>query len=236
MTEPRQQPPGGPLGPPMGPYAQQGPQAPPTYAPADPYPAGGSPYPAPAPGYPGYGPQFGPQPLPTNDIGRYRPPGPSRGLLFGVGAAAVIAGLLLAAMFLRPPAPQPQPTATPNAGASASPSIPAKGLPFTMPSDAKSTGTWEIVDHQWTADGVSVHVRVNALTGTCSYSFAAFGKNSSQTTHPAPGDRQPELDAGILRAGESVDGYVFLPLQRGDATLLLTTALDRPISALPISG
>jgi len=125
---------------------------------------------------------------------------------------------------LRPPGTAASPTA-----AAATPTTP--GLPFSMPSDPDSTGTWEIVEREWTGSGVSVRVRVHASTGTISYGFSAFAAGSAQTTNPIPGTKRPELRSGVLEAGESVEGWVFLPIPRGDATLFLTTSAGRAYSA-----
>nr|NLI50106.1 hypothetical protein [Propionibacterium sp.] len=218
-----------PQGPyPQGPYPQapypQGPYPQAPYPqgsyPQGPYPQapyGGVPQPSPTP----------PVRRPGADISQYAAPRlrPSLAVAFLLGVALVGVAFVVA---LGGGLPTPRPGAVPTATA-ATPTTP--GLPFSMPSDPDSTGTWEILEREWSSTGVSVRVRVHAATGTISYGFAAFAAGSAQTTNPVPGTRKPELRTGVLEAGESVEGWVFLPIPRGDATLFLTTSAGRAYSA-----
>lgn len=175
-------------------------------------------------------PQAGPGPT----IESFRAPRASRGALMAVAALLGFLAVAFGAFLLRP-APIPgAPAATGSPRPAATASVP--GMPFSMPLDPDSTGTWEILDRQWTDEGVSVHVRVTALTGRCSYGFLAFGKGSTDITHPGIGTQTPQLRTGTLDAGQSAIGYVFIPVERGDAMLVLTTSLGRQISALPVAG
>lgn len=210
MTD--QRPPFGPQGPhaPQGPYTPQGP-----YVPQAPQPAPWQP--------------AAPRPA---DISQYAAPRPRRSLVAALIAGVVLVALAFLFVFqggLRTPAATPSPTAS-----AARPSTP--GLPFAMPLDPDATGTWEIVEREWSTTGVSVRVRVHANTGTISYAFSAFAAGSAETTNARPGTRTPELGSGVLEAGESVDGWVFLPIPRGDATLFLTTAAGRAYSAQQITA
>ncbi len=207
-----------PQGPyPQGPYAQ------------GPYPQG--PYPqGPYPQGPG---ASGQQPAPRADISQYAAPKPRWTWAIALLLGLVLTGVAFAAAVqggFRPPTATPSPTA----GAAATPATP--GLPFTMPSDPQSSGTWELLEQEWSSTGVSVRVRVWANTGTVTYGFAAFAAGSAQTTNPTTGTRKPEVRSGVLRAGESVEGWVFLPIPRGDATLFLTTSAGRAYSALGITA
>lgn len=199
---------------PQGPYAHQS-------APHGPY--------APGPYAQAPGPNGAPA-APPPDISRYAAPKPRRSILVAVLLALALTGVAFVVALqggVRPPATTPSPTA-----GSTTPATP--GLPFTMPSDPQSSGTWQIVEREWTDSGVSVRVRVFANTGTVTYGFSAFAAGSVQTTSPTTGPRTPVLRSGVLRAGESVDGWVFLPIPRGAATLFLTTSAGRAYSALEV--
>lgn len=146
--------------------------------------------------------------------------------------AAVLAGAV--AVPLVTPAVRPSGAATPTPSATSVTPVP--GMPFKMPSDPQSGGTWEILETRWTPEGVSLKVRVTCTQGKCSYGFMAFGQSATTLTRPTTGPDTPELDTGTLQAGETASGYVFLEIDRHDATLILTTAIGRQISALPIKA
>ena len=149
-----------------------------------------------------------------------------------VVAAAVLVGVLIAGMLLQS---TPLPTATPTSAAPA-PVSQGPGLPFTMPSNASSTGRWEVLSQEWSARGVTLRVRVSCDTGTVTYGFKAFPNSGMDVVDPSPGSRTPALSTGTLRPGETASGYIFLELPRGAATLILTTSAGRQISALPITA
>lgn len=142
-------------------------------------------------------------------------------------------GIVLGGLYARFVAPSPSPTATPTPTRSV-PSGP--GLPFEMPNNPTNNGRWEILDQLWENDGVSLRIRVSADSGQISYAFAAFPNNGKQAVQPEFGTRTPIIDRGYLRAGETETGWVFLPLPRDDATILLTTAQGLQISAQAIKG
>lgn len=190
------------------------------------------------PQVPGYGPTpagrtpLGQQPLPTNDIARYAPPKPVGPVLAVVAGVIVLVAIVVAGLFLqRPVEPVAPPSPQPTASQSDKP-----GQPFTMPNNSSGTGRWQVVGREWTSEGVLVQVRVWCDTDTCSYGFTSFANNGSEAVDPAPSPRQPQLGRGAITAGNSVTGYVFLPLPRGAATLILTTSAGRQMSALPIAA
>lgn len=168
------------------------------------------------------------------DIDAYAPPKRSGGGWWFALIGLVAVGAVLAALFLRPPAQRtdpPSPTATTPAAEAAGP-----GMPFTMPGSTQSHGRWEMIEHTWTSDGVIVRVRVTADSGRVSYGFVAFSNTGTDVYEPGSGAPEPEIGSGTLTAGQSIEGHLFLQLPQGDATLILTTAQGRQMSALPIPG
>lgn len=242
---------GAPSSPPQGPYGQQ--QAP--YGPPPPWPPGAPYGQASAPPYAHPGGQawngtpqgpapaayggpptgqapLGQQPLPADDIGRYAPPRQTGPILAVVAGVLVLVAVVVAGLALQNPlVPAPTPTATPTAGASALP-----GHPFQMPNNARATGRWEVLGREWLDEGVLVQVRVACDTDVCSYGFTSFSNQGNSSVDPAPSPRQPQIGRGSLQAGQSASGYLFLPLPRGAATLILTTSAGRQVSALPIDA
>lgn len=168
------------------------------------------------------------------DINAYAPPRRGGNGWWLLILGGVLLGLVAAA-FLVPrglPAPAPAPTPSTNTSAPVGP-----GMPFTLPNSPSNNGRWEVVSHQWTSTGVQVHVRVHADTGRISYGFVAFANVGTSVYEPEAGAAPaPELSTGTLRAGESAEGNVFIPIPRGQSTLILTTEGGRQMSALPIPG
>ena len=167
------------------------------------------------------------------DINAYAPPKRSGAALWFVLAAVVLAGIVLAVIFMRPAAPDPAASPKPSV-TSAEPSGP--GMPFTMPDSQRSSGRWEILSQEWTGGGLLLEVQVHADVGTVSYAFVAFLNSTSGVYEPTEPPLGPPLDRGTLVAGQSESGYVFLPMPRGDTTVILTTRAGQQMSALPITG
>ncbi len=203
--------------PPANPYAQGRPNP---YTPQNPY----------APQNPGD--PLTPAPPRGTQIQEYAAPRVPLGVIIGVVAGLLLVAVMFASFFLARPEAPPTATAKPTASAAAS----EQGMPFVMPQDADATGVWQIIGREWTPDGVSVHVRIAAKTGRITYGFLAFSNSGTMSVYPTTGGRSPELRTGALNEGEVADGYVFLGLDRGTATLFLTTSMGRQVSALPISA
>lgn len=223
MSDPRPpfpQPPSDPAQPPvpLGPYASWQPPSPQ--------------YPLPSqPGAP-WTPPGAPQPPSTRaDINAYAAPRVKTSVIVAVAVGLILVAVLFAGVFLRGDKPTPAPTPTSGTSTSALP-----GMPFTMPGDTTSTGRWEVVDREWTDQGVSVHIRVYASSGTVTYGFQAYAKGASDAIRPTRGGRQPELTTGSITNGQVADGYIFLALPHAESTLFLTTRGGRAISALPITA
>lgn len=166
------------------------------------------------------------------DISAYAPPKRPGGMgwfiVLGVALVAIVIGVLV----VRPPLPGPTPTPTaqqPDANA-------GPGMPFTGPGYGGGEGRWEILQHRWAGDEVTLRVRITADKGAVSYGFVAFANRdtSAGASEPVYGAPSPRLDTGILSPGQTAEGYVRFDLPHGPATLILTTAGGRQMSALPI--
>ncbi len=170
------------------------------------------------------------------DINAYAPPKRGGGGLWFFLVGAVLAGVVLAALFLQfPTAPAPSPTVTPNPAASDQPN--GSGMPFVMPGDGTSEGRWEVLSHAWSDEGVRITVQVSADAGRVTYGFVAFSNDGSTTVYePVAGAPEPQIGSGRLTAGQTIVGNLFIPMPRGPATLILTTEGGRQISALPVPG
>lgn len=168
------------------------------------------------------------------DINAYAPPRSGGGGWWLLLLGGALIGLVVSALFLRPPPAAPEPSPSPSQGAPSEASGP--GMPFTMPGAPNSTGRWEVVSHSWVADGLVVRVRVTADAGRVTYGFVAFSNAGTEVYEPEAGAPSPEIGTGRLAVGQSVEGNVFLPMPRGDATLILTNEAGRQMSALPVPG
>ncbi|MCC6497376.1 MAG: hypothetical protein IT193_14080 [Propionibacteriaceae bacterium] len=143
----------------------------------------------------------------------------------------LVAGLIWGATLLRPvtPVPAAGSTATPSQTAAAS------GLPFLTP-DERYAGRWEILEYRWTDSGLEVEIRISVDRGPFSYSFLAFENSGVDATSPDPGSQPPRFSGLPIATGEQESGWLFFPLDRGPATIILATAGGNQMSALPVGG
>jgi hypothetical protein len=143
----------------------------------------------------------------------------------------VIAALIWGGTLLRPASsavsasPSPSPTATST----------ASGLPFQSP-DERYSGRWEIVDHRWTDSGLEVEITLAAERGPVNYSFVAFNNAGVDATESTPGSQQPQFSGQPIPSGQRESGWLFFPIERGPATIILATAGGNQMSALAVSG
>lgn len=165
------------------------------------------------------------------DINAYAPPRRGGGGWWLLLLGGVLLGLVLAALFARPPAaaPEPTPAAAPTEAS-------APGRPFTMPGAPNSRGRWELLSHEWSDAGLTARVRVTSDAGRVSYGFLAFSNTGTEVYEPERGAPTPEIGSGSLQVGQTIEGHLFIPMPRGDATLILTTETGRQVSALAVSG
>ncbi len=144
----------------------------------------------------------------------------------------VVAALIWGATLLRPassdasaPSPSASPTATPR----------APGLPFLSP-DERFSGRWEIIDHRWIDSGLEVEITLAADRGPVNYSFVAFNNDGVDATEASGGSQQPQFSGLPIPSGQTESGWLFFPLERGPATIILATSGGNQMSALPVSG
>lgn len=145
--------------------------------------------------------------------------------------ALLAAAMIWAGTALRPT--QPEPTPTPQDTPTARPS--ASGLPFLTP-DKRHAGRWEILRHQWTDSGLEVEIMIAADRGPVNYSFLAFENDGLFATDAQDGSQQPWFSGMPIQTGESETGWLFFPMTRGPATIILATAGGNQMSALPVPG
>lgn len=167
-----------------------------------------------------------PQPV---SINQFSPP-PNRTPVIATIAALVILVLVIAVgTYLRaqPAAPTPSPSVSQTASA-------GPGHPFTTPTG--QGGRWQILDEQWTDEGLQLQLRIHSDSGSISFSFLAFANATTQVVEPTAGSMTPDIRNGTATPAQPVTGYVFFPLPREDATIILATGSGRQMSALPVKG
>lgn len=141
----------------------------------------------------------------------------------------LVAGLIWAATMLRPVDPGATPTRSP------SPSATGSGLPFLTP-DERYSGRWEILDHHWIDSGLEVEIRIAVDKGPFRYSFLAFENSGVDASEPNPGSQQPLFSGAPIATGKEESGWLFFPLERGPATIILATDAGNQMSALAVNG
>lgn len=145
----------------------------------------------------------------------------------------VVAALIWGATLLRPASS----TAGANPSASASPTATSSGsgLPFLSP-DERFSGRWEIIEHRWTDSGLEVEITLAADRGPVNYSFVAFNNAGVDPTESTAGSEQPQFSGLPIPTGQKESGWLFFPIERGPATIILATAGGNQMSALAVSG
>lgn len=172
---------------------------------------------------------LGEAPPQSVSINQFAPP-PNRAPVIATVAALIILVLVLAVgTYLRsqPAAPAPSPSASQTASA-------GPGQPFTTPTG--QSGRWQILDQQWTDEGLQLQLRIHSDSGSITFSFLAFANATTQVVEPTASSLTPDIRIGTATPARPVTGYVFFPLPREDATIILATGSGRQMSALPVKG
>lgn len=166
---------------------------------------------------------------PAVSIDHYAPRKSWWPLLIGT-VAVLVAALIWASTTWRLQLGTPtKPTATPI------PTAVEPGLPFVSGNERYS-GSWEVLHHQWNQDGVEVELRITVKRGPLSYGLGAFQNTDLNAVDAHPSTNQPRLSGMPIETGTEEVGWVFLPVTRGDVTLILTDGRGNQMSALPIPG
>ncbi|GAB3821067.1 hypothetical protein GCM10028820_28520 [Tessaracoccus terricola] len=178
-------------------------------------------------------PQAGPGPH-APSIEDYREPG--RGgppwWLVAIGVVAAIALVLVTLQVVTgegEPTASPSPTPGATSTQSETPSSSATGG-NSIPFEGNGTGVFELLQQDWTSDGLVVRFRVTLDAGRQSFGVYMFSNTTMQVSDPL--DTTP-FD---VTAGEPYEGTATFAVEQGEATLVLTSAFGSAVTALPIKG
>lgn len=166
------------------------------------------------------------------NIDEFAPPSSRLPLLVTL-VVLVVAALIWGATLLRPASPTA--AASPSASSSPAATPSGSGMPFLSP-DERLSGRWEIVDHRWTDSGLEVEITLAADRGPVNYSFVAFNNAVVEATESTAGSEQPQFSGQPIPTGQKESGWLFFPIERGPATIILATSGGNQMSALPVSG
>lgn len=144
----------------------------------------------------------------------------------------LLAGLIWGATMLRPAA-APAPAVSASPSPSPTPTLP--GLPF-ISQDQEYAGRWQILEHRWTDAGLEVEIMLAVDRGPFGYSFVAFENSGIEPARPTPGSDSPRFSGRPIDSGQQETGWLFFPLERGPATIILSTEGGNQMSALAVSG
>ncbi|WP_297739746.1 hypothetical protein [uncultured Tessaracoccus sp.] len=139
-----------------------------------------------------------------------------------IGAVAV----LLIVLVVQPAQPEPEASEQPPASAFPSPSVTGNAIPY----DGNGTGIVEITSHRWTSDGLELGYSITTDQQSRRFSFFVFTNETRESYAP---EGEPVI---TVSPGAPTTGTLEVRMPRGDATLVLTTANGRAITALPIPG
>lgn len=190
------------------------------------------------PGNPGGDPGFDPrqalgeQPPTPVSIDQFAPPPNRTPLLITLAALITLVLVIGGGIYVRS-----LPSGEPSPGASATPTATAAGPghPFTTP-DGRQNGRWEILDSTWTDEGLQLQLRIFSDRGSIAFSFMAFSNASADIVTPTSSPRSPDIQTGTSAPSRPTTGYVFFPMPKGDATIILANGSGRQMSALAVKG
>lgn len=151
-----------------------------------------------------------------------------------VGLAGVLVAALIAYTAIRPPAPTESPSPSPSHPTSAS-ATPRDGTRFTV-GTTDTSGTWKITDSRWTKRGLDLLIRVRVETGSLECYFNALSNSGQTIVRNEATLLTPVFPADEIEPGESVSGWVFLPIERGTTLVFLRTTEQPQVSGIEVSG
>lgn len=151
-----------------------------------------------------------------------------------LGLAGVTVAALIAYTAIRPPAQSENPSPSPSRPASAS-ATPRDGTRFTV-GTTDTSGTWKITNSHWTKRGLDLLIRVRVETGSLECYFNALSNSGQTIVRNEATLLTPVFPADEIDSGESVSGWVFLPIERGTTLVFLRTTEQPQVSGIEVSG
>lgn len=185
--------------------------------------------PPPAPGA-GTPTTAGGPPHPSPSIGRYAPKRTLGPVI--ISLIALIVAALVAYSALRPTDSDPAPSAssTPTAHAPH-----RDGTPFTVQTSG-ATGIWKVAEHRWNDQGLSLLIELTVDSGQVSCYFNALSNTGQEVVRGASSGLSPAFPTSQIRAGETVSGWVYFPIDRGTTLIFLRTKDQAQVSGIEVSG
>ncbi len=168
---------------------------------------------------------FGQAPTAPPAPGALEPPRPRGTLWIVLGVVALIGALLLGMQFLGGQDAVESATPTTSVAAEPSPTRTGNFIPF----EGNGDGIFEIVRHQWTAEGLRLRIRVEIEEGEYQFGLFAFTNASREAFDPL--DPSPFT----VRAGVPYEADVLFAMPNADSTIVLATPSGRvALNALPV--
>ena len=142
-----------------------------------------------------------------------------------LGVIGMVA-VLLVVLVVQPGESEPEASEQPPATAYPSPSVTGNAIPY----DGNGTGMFEVTSHRWSPSGLTVNYSLTSDNERRRFGFFAF-------TNETRDSYVPDSDEAIeVSPDHPATGTLRFRMPRGEATLVLTTANGRAITALPIPG
>ncbi|WP_420175232.1 hypothetical protein [Luteococcus sp. OSA5] len=195
---------------------------------------------------------FGQQSLPPTKAEQFAPPPNRKPLWITLAALAVVALVIWGAIRVGGSEPEPEAAATPAASPSQEPTWPGDqatapqatgtpqtgartSVPFTNPGD-DAAGTFSIVRHRWTDQGLLLTIKVELDSGSQRLGFFALDNGpTARQFDPSPSG-EDYLDGRRISAGETLTGTILFEKPQGDTTVFLAGSTGRQVAALTVEG
>lgn len=151
-----------------------------------------------------------------------------------VGVIGLVIAVLIGFAATRPdtttPAPAPSTSRSPSAHSS-----PRAGTPFTVQTTG-ATGIWKITERRWTDQGVAAHISVTVDSGEVASYFLALSNSGQEAVRGQTDGVSQPFPSTTVTAGQTVNGWVFFPIERGTTLIFLRTRDQAQVSGIEITG
>lgn len=181
---------------------------------------------------------------PQVEIEAFAPPRSKLPLLVAVIAVVVIAALW-AATNLWPGSPTAEATSSATSDSSATGTGSATATQSATPAssgqrfaseDGSISGTWEVLEHEWTSTGLEIKLRVSVDEGLLDASVAAYGYQQNQGTEPSASSHDEPFFGSGIQAGQEEIGWLHFAVPPGQCSIfLMDDTAGEQMSALTVS-
>ena len=146
-----------------------------------------------------------------------------------IAVAVVGVSILVILQLLNPSQEQPITGASPTPSFSRIPASAVATSPSRIPFEGNGNGTFEVISHEWTSQGLEVTLRVTLDKGRAGFSLSAYNNDSMRYVG------SENISTFTVDSAHPWQQTVLFATPQGDSTIVLHTQDGYALTALPIS-